>query len=377
MARKKESPRQYELVFIRIYDVGRSVDFALVEVDGKSDPSRGGRKASSARRDTPESLSLPQPLIMDLEVPSAEFPGGLFATAKIYEDGAVTICIRVGARVRLGELRAVASGSLIRSPRGELTLGACSDSLFDGVLSRIRRAIVDPASDPGHETETYLAYCLLDCAEGPDAFIANNRVAVASLLVDAESGESLHEQKIAETLSSPFSYTTADLAIFDLDRCFIVAPPDGYEDILQIIEHANYRLLELRVLDRLLDKRLDEAERVLGSFSGRGRASAESVRKKFARIQALRFVALFVLENLENSSKIIGDYYLGQIYERLCAIFNTDGWGRSVARRLDVLTSVYEMVKTDNAERRTLALEIVFIAVCIILPLVQIAQALL
>ena len=32
--------------------------------------------------------------------------------------------------------------------------------------------------------------------------------------------------------------------------------------------------------------------------------------------------------------------------------YDTEGWSRSVERRLDVLTSIYEMVKTDNAERR-------------------------
>ncbi len=97
---------------------------------------------------------------------------------------------------------------------------------------------------------------------------------------------------------------------------------------------------------------------------------------KFARIQSLRFEALFILENLENSSKIIGDYYLGQIYDRLCAIFNTDGWSRSVERRLDVLSSVYDMAKTDAAERKMLLLEIVFIVVCVVFPALQIWQAL-
>ena len=43
------------------------------------------------------------------------------------------------------------------------------------------------------------------------------------------------------------------------------------------------------------------------------------------------------LENLDNSSKIIGDYFLGLIYERLCSIFNTESWKVSVGKRLDAV----------------------------------------
>jgi hypothetical protein len=101
------------------------------------------------------------------------------------------------------------------------------------------------------------------------------------------------------------------------------------------------------------------------------------VQQKFAHIQALRFDALFILENLENSSKIIGDYYLGQIYDRLCSIFNTDGWKWSIERRLDTLQDVYDMVKTDTSEHKMLLMEGLFIIVCIVFPLIQILQVML
>jgi len=95
---------------------------------------------------------------------------------------------------------------------------------------------------------------------------------------------------------------------------------------------------------------------------------------KLGKLQTLRFDALFTLENLDNSSKIIGDYFLGLIYERLCSIFNTESWKVSVGKRLDALQNVYELLKNDTAERRMLTLEIVFIVVCIVLPVIQIVQ---
>ncbi len=387
MAKKSNANRLHELVFFRIFDVGRAINLPSLQ-KSLAVREEGPTVRAPSRRDTPASLSLPRPLLVPLKSAASEGYGTLKAEAKVYEDGAITVCLRLRVATSLAGLETIAGAPIVRADRpgeasgsaapGEtITLSAWADRLFGEMIDLIRPAILDPASNPGKDFETYIAFCMLECPEGPERYVEKNRTAIASLMMGAPAGEEIHEQKIAETLAKPFSYAATDMAVFDLDRCFIIDPRGEYEDILLMIEHANYRLLELRVLDRLLDKRLDEAERDLGSFSRRGRAPVGAVRKKFARIQSLRFVALFVLENLENSSKIIGDYYLGQIYDRLCALFNTDGWSRSVERRLDILTSVYEMVKTDNAERRTLVLEIVFIAVCIILPVIQIWQALL
>jgi len=145
-------------------------------------------------------------------------------------------------------------------------------------------------------------------------------------------------------------------------------------------EHANYRLIELRELDFLLDEWLGEAERDIRRLyfsSRRKRSSERALRLKLAQIQGLRFDALFTLENLDNSSKIIGDYFLGSIYHRLCEIFNTDEWKFSVERRLNALQNIYELLKSDTTEQRMMTLEMVFIAVCIIFPILQILQVML
>jgi hypothetical protein len=270
--------------------------------------------------------------------------------------------------------------------RGEakIDLDSWAETLFADALAVIKPSVMDTVRYEMADRESYTAYCLLECEEDPAAFIAAHKEAAAALLVGEESG-ALHESQIAEALSRPFSYGHHDYAVFDMDRCILVDPRGDYDDILLIAEHANYRLLELRALDRHLDLRLSEAEKDLTAYGSKRRGKKRSraglrgnaPKTKFARIQALRFESLFILENLENSAKIIGDFYLGQIYDQLCKIFNTDGWSRSVQRRLDVLSSVYDMAKTDSAERRMVALEIVFIVVCVIFPAIQIVQVLL
>ena len=378
--------RLFELVFCYIHDIGRSVDLGRLEREvnwSTLSPKRFG-SLSLVRRDTPISLSLPRPLCVNLENAYVEGVGTLSATAKIYEDGAITIILRTKGQLSIDALGPLSRDTVVSTEGGKLSVEAYGTQLFYRVLNLVSFAIVDPVPREKGEIESYTSYCLLDCPEGASAFVGAHRGKIAALLIGEEDPTHIHESQISAALARPFSYRTNDMAIFDMDRCFIIDPLADYEDILLITEHANFRLLELRVLDRLLDSRLDEAEKDLtvygirgyGSRKPRARLKGRAPQRKFARIQALRFEALFILENLENSAKIIGDYYLGQIYDRLCSIFNTDGWSRSVERRLDVLSSVYEMVKTDSTERKFLILETVFIVVCVVLPLIQIWQVL-
>jgi hypothetical protein len=303
------------------------------------------------------------------------------AYAKIYEDGAVSIVIRARKPMRLTELRNL-HGARLHSGEESITIDGYAEDSIHRLLAAIKPAVTEPWPAENIERETYTAFCLVDSVRDPSVFIAEHRPEVAALLIGESPSEPLHDSQIAATLGRPFSYRRDDIAIFDMDRCFIIDPHRDYDDLLLIIETANYQLLELRVLDKLLDRWLDEAEKDMRFFyttkdSKTLRRLGGSVQQKFAHIQALRFDALFILENLENSSKIIGDYYLGQIYDRLCGIFNTEGWKWSIERRLDTLQDVYDMVKTDTSERKMLWMEAVFIIVCIVFPLIQILQVML
>lgn len=403
--------RLFELVYLSIHDVGRSVNLnelrRAISHAAALDSKLG--KTPAFRRDTPTSLSLPRPLRFPLDKAKADGLGKLLGEAKVYDDGAITVTIRARERLHLADLGRLTRENIVVDQEKRYSLEDWAKELFRRVLEMVAPAVIDPVPEERRDCESNLAFCLLECPEGPEAYLASHRETAAALLVGADEGAYLHESQISAALGRPFSYSTGDLAVFDMDRCLIIDPNGDYEDILLIVEHANYRLLELRALDRLLDFRLEEAEKDLtdyGRLIGKKRLKRKFHRNrfisnvpvpmhepvkqgkpgqkkrvtapmaKFARIQSLRFEALFILENLENSSKIIGDYYLGQIYDRLCAIFNTDGWSRSVERRLDVLSSVYDMAKTDAAERKMLMLEIVFIVVCVVFPALQIWQAL-
>jgi hypothetical protein len=369
-----------EYVRFTLFDVGRTIDLK------KASAVLPGRKDSRAvkRRNTPASLALPTTLSVSLETdafgaPSPADYSGAEATAKLYEEGVISLAVRIHLRAALPELHTLEERAFFLGGK-ECTAGEFIEERFKDLYERLKPAIVpDNLSGDSTEQEHYTAYCISDWGPStPDKFITKNSRLIATLLDGESASTSLHECQIKKALSNSFSYGAEDLALFDLDHCILLDRARDWEDLLLIAEHANYQLLELRVLDRLLDQWLEDAEKDIRAYyapnlrkPGR-KARVRALPAKFARLQSLRLEALFILENLENSSKIIGDYFLGQIYLHLGHIFSVEGWTRSVERRLGALQSVYEIVKIDKNDRTLIVLEIVFIIVCITLPVVQI-----
>jgi hypothetical protein len=371
-----------EIVHMALYDIGRSIDLkqaaALL-------PGTPGMRIMR-RRDTPESVMIPDPLCIDLRsgkqrVFTDESVEGFGATARLYDDGVMSIIIRLRVSSSLEDLHGIEHRQL---SSGIKDLDTYADERYRAVLELVEPAVSkDHYDETRMERESYTAYCFADVGCSPSDFVVRNERDLTTLMTGEPQGSLLHPSQIRKTMSNPFSYSENDVAIFDMDRCIIIDADRDYEDVLLICELANYQFLELRTLDRLLDRWLDEAEDDVRLFqhkrgkNGRSRQRGTPLEKKFAGLQSLRLDALFILENLENSAKIIGDYFLGSVYEHLCGIFNTAGWNRSVERRLDALQNIYEIVKGDKSERTMLFLEVVFIVVCILFPVIQIVQVML
>lgn len=381
--RRPAAPRSYavELVRMALYDVGRSIDLkkaaALL-------PGTAGMRILR-RRDTPGSLTMPTPLCVDLRSgPQKAFADeaieGFAAMARVYDEGVISIVVRLRVNATLEELHGLEGRPL--SP-GIQSLDSYTDGRYRAILEQLEPAVSQDHYDTERmEKEAYTAFCFADVGGAPADFVIENARALTTLLSGEPWDAPIHDSQVRKSMSNPYSYSDADLAVFDMDKCLIIDAERDYEDLLLITELANYQFLELRTLDRLLDRWLDEAEDDVNAFYNKkprkgGKRRSRKIRtgalqRKLAVIQALRLDALFILENLENSAKIIGDYFLGSVYEHLCGIFNTAGWTRSVERRLDALQNVYEIVKGDKNERTMLVLEIVFIVVCII-PIIQFA----
>jgi len=361
-----------EIHFMYAYDSGRSIDLARVAT---LIPASAESWTIRKKRDTPDSLRLPASLAVQLDSMELKNAGGasnlttkLSLTARIFSEGVICMDAKTTGAFEPEEL-----WSFFDPPEEAERF---VDESLKKLFSEIQEAIsIEHYAFSTFVRESYFVYRILDKIENPRSFLERHKGGIARLLNGEEAGIELDEKIVEETLDNIFCYTTHDAAVFDLDRCLIIDPEREADDILIVVEQALFQLVELRALDKLLDRWLDKAEDDIRIIFSKNTGRIKRLKSKMINIQALNLDALLILENLENSSKIIGDYFLGQIYSNLCGQFSSDGWKASIERRLKTLRSLYERVSERESERRMIALEIMFIVVCAIFPVLQILQA--
>ena len=358
-----------EIVFIRLIEIGRFIDLKRVTAvfPGKLD------EFSFESRDTPV-IYLPKPLALELPVMNCELKCPIHSIStklRLYEDGVVSIIARFTFQnASLDQLREVRKLSF-KTPEGEMGIEQWVMTQFGKWYPTIRPYVDEDyyLFDP-LEMESYTAICIKDdLGMPPEEFVKKNAPSIAALLMGIEGPDvNLHPSQLEATLEHPFSFLQGDLTIFDFDRCIIfdAHQQHGYEDTLFIAELANYQMLNLRCLDRILDERLDVAEDDIRKTFLQSRNPFRKLTKKLGEWLRLRYDMLFILENLENVSKIIGNFYLGNQYKHLCNLFELKDWSTSIRHRLETLGDIYSMARSDVNERILLYVEIILAVIFIL-----------
>lgn len=346
-----------EMVFIRLFDIGRNVNLEklMIIASGVKSPIRKDRK------DTPQEIYLPQPLIIESSqhtVSTVPFLKNIIFQAKVYGEGVLSLITRMKFEgIALNQIHTLRSLSF-PTVKGELDVDKWSKLKYQEIHTMIKAFVSVDAYTEFTESEDYTLFCITDVKENPEAFIKANRHYLATLLMTEKPETPLHDSQIDSTLSHPFSYLKNDLVIFDYDRAVILDDQEDYEDILIVAELANYQLLELRNLDKNLDNQLNLAEDDIRRIFFRSKAPIRVLTKKLGELLRLKTDMMFMLENVENVSKIIGNYYLADLYTHLGSLFSLEKWSKSIRNRLETLDSIYTMSRTDVNERIMVYLEI-------------------
>jgi hypothetical protein len=346
-----------ETIFLKLYDVGRHVDISAV-----LGQMAGTQMVAPVTRDSPENISLPRPVVIEVEssvISDSPYFKAATLKAKVYEDGVIAFVARLAFEGlpadKLHELKAVK----FKADGKDFEMGPWIEHHFQQMLPRI-----EPFIDKEYyefvstESEAYSAYCITDDVGDPQQFVQARANYIAAFLQGDNPTLRYHPLQIKSTLDNPFSYMENDLAIFDIDRCIIFDPSRDYEDILLVAELANYQVLQLSTLDKVLDHELDIAEDDLRRIFSRRRKPFRALGRKVGELKKLRVDMIFLLENIENTSKIIGDFFLAQIHTHLRSLFNLPDWISSVRNRLDALEDIYNTARTDISDSLFMYLEI-------------------
>src|SRR2546428_56654 len=232
--------------------------------------------------------------------------------------------------------------SLVASLRGRMKgevvfyrlfdVGASVDleEILNEYCGRLAERIIEdlvPFLHDAYETkvdpEPYTVYCISVSETPVREFTTTWRREVTGLLANDPRPEAISDEEVEDTWRNWFSYYQDDLVVLEWDAALIVEPSATYEDTLTVFELANLQLLELRTYDAFLDKVVDKAYDDLEDLFARSsflRTGPDTV-KELAEVRMDLAEATFQVDNI---SKLWGDWFLGRVYRACVRKFELD-----------------------------------------------------
>lgn len=353
-----------EVVFYRIYDIGASVD--LDEIRRTVDmPFLSGRLISE--RAAPRYARFAQPILVFLDERKVESnlgPVTMTITVKLYGVGALAVIFRTPFEVTaLRDLRPFAT-LRIKGPEREETLDDYSARLVRRVVEDLV-PFLHEAYDVKVDPEPYTVYCVSVSETPVREIMDTRRREVTALLANDPRPDAISDEEVADTWRNWFSYYQDDLVVLEWDAALIMEPSATYEDTLTVFELANLQLLELRTYDAFLDKVVDKAYDDLEDLFARSSLlrSGHDTVKELAEVRMDLAEASFQVDNI---SKLWGDWYLGKVYRACVRKFELDSWRRNVEEKMKDLSEIYEVAEAELEARRLLILELMVVLLFIV-----------
>ncbi len=225
------------------------------------------------------------------------------------------------------------------------------------LITRCRSVLQEFGCDREYDEE-YSVYCISGYHGDPEVFVALYGAQMAALLKTERNP--LDEDEVQATLSACIKYGKDDLTIVDWDGAFIFDTAGDFRSNIELFEIANLQLLRSRLLDHELDERLRRALRLVQVPRRFHIIKAGEVRRALREIIELRTQSL--LESVERSIGLIGDWYSARLYALIARKFHLDEWKANITHKLDALEDVYTMASETFSISYRARLEVLLLA---------------
>lgn len=205
--------------------------------------------------------------------------------------------------------------------------------------------------------EDYVIYFLEEFEDDVSARNLVERADVAALML-AEDDTVLAKLTRQSIMENIYQYSDNDLAFVEWNSALVVEP-NGVRDVPDILEFALTHLLEFRFYDDLLDRRLnslyDDMEKSRGAL-------LQTPFGKLSQEASTRYIEFSeFIEKVENSLKVVGDFYLATVYRAATKRFRLQDWQQNITRKMNLLAQVSSLLQGEVNIRRSHLLEITVI----------------
>ena len=340
------------ILIYRLFDVAEEIKLAEALMGGQRGPDRFNVAKNIDRalvmKNPPVSFSLGVRKIV-----IAEREVACEVLAKVRDFGVVTIIFQlpITPGTSWSELIALAA---------ELEEGNEVDrraqEILPEILDQIRPALIKESKP--EVFEDYIIYYIEEFTTPVIASQLPSQVDIAALLI-AEHEVALSEASKKLAMEYVFQYGDKDLAVVEWNSAIVIDPSGGRE-IPDILEFAVSHLLEMRVYDDLLDEKLNilynRIDDEQSKFFSSGRFD------KVYKESSTRFIEFTeFIERVENSLKVVGDFYLATVYRAAIRKFRMSDWQSSVTRKINILGQVSSLMQGEVNYRRSHFLEIIVV----------------
>ncbi|HEY3449689.1 MAG TPA: hypothetical protein VGK67_25265 [Myxococcales bacterium] len=355
----------------RMYDVADEIDLEKALAISKQAATR-----LKLSREGSQYLEVPNPPVAFLlgQRPVAVKGGTLSAEviARLFDHGAVSIQLRLPlpAGTTLGDLAPLAD---------EIYDSAGIDQLARAEAEALAKNLSEAFKKPHfwEGSEDYHVIFVEKFRTEPTADEILRRENLARLMLGETGAKKLSDHEQWDVTKHAFSYFQDDLAVIDWN-CAFVYEPSGSRDIPDILEIATAQLLEMRYYDDVLDKQLsrlyDEMEKKGRSFVSLFWSEYSTLRRE---VMVLMLEIAEFTERVENSLKVVGDFYLARIYRAAVRRFRIPTWQESVDRKESLVRQIYDLLNGEVEHGRMFVLEftiVVLILFEILMPLVKLLK---
>ncbi len=212
------------------------------------------------------------------------------------------------------------------------------------IQTELKQRLQQETGYSGAFIEEYLIILLQDVALKPDEFVAEHAAALARLLRSTD--KPLSELETAEILEARARYAEDDLTIVDWEGAIIIARDGDFQSDIELMKIGNYQLLRYRLIDRAIERNLQDLR---GRVAGHRRYGRSSKRKMLQQIIEQRLTLLLDFEKIDQSLLLIGDWYSAEVYQLIVDQFYLDDWKALVSAKLDRLAAIDEVVRQNLA----------------------------
>lgn len=343
-----------KILLYRVFDIGSEIDLDKAEAL-LADKTHKGR----FKLDRKHNMSLiisSSPLSVNLgtvDVPILDQVVTSELIAKIWHFGTLSLCFQIPITEGLSWTDLVKTASWIDNDHGIDVIARSKAVAFQ---DEIKPAI--PSLSNWDTFEDYVTYFIQEFEGFTEPVSRLGEFADVPALILAESKEILSDSFKKSTVENLHQYSRDDLVIVDWNSALVVEP-SGSMDVPLVIEFALNQLLEMRYYDDLLDQRLNNlynevVRKNKGIFSNKYKRLAEEAGQIYLEISE-------IVENVENSFKTVGDFYLATIFRSTSKRFRFYDWQKSINEKLSNMAEVSKLLHSEVSESRSETMELTII----------------